>query len=309
MSFAILPSKPQASISYKLFEGQNFNLDFPLIVFINGLGLPSVSWAPTIALLQQSTSSVKPNILTYDRYGQGSTTSQDPADNIPGKDPGYGHDMNDAVNDLHELIQVTVLANPKLVLVAASIGVHIARLYAKKHPATVEGLLFLDSNIGNAEATDLWPNPHTPDFKESDMVGDDCTLEQYIQAYARLGRTFNTDVKSPEGLDRRNILQLLPNPSSPKLQGSDGKGPWLKVIGHDPEPFAEEMWMIAKIPKSIDRKYTQPAWQKYNEELLNLTDADRSTDEVLIAPGCGHFIQKDNPQFVATQLEDLLSRI
>ncbi|TGO51122.1 hypothetical protein BCON_0168g00070 [Botryotinia convoluta] len=300
MSFAILPSKPQAPIAHKLIESQNINPGSPLIVFINGLGLPSVSWTPTIALQKQSTSSVKPSILTYDRYGQGATTSQDPADNIPGKDPGYGHIMNDAVNDLHELIQVTVPTNPKLVLVAASIGVHIARLYAQKHPATMEGLLFLDSNIGNAEATDLWPNPHTPDFKESDVVGDDCMLEQYIEAYARLGRTFNTHVKSPEGLDRRNVLQLLPNPSSPKLQGLNGKGPWLKVIGHDPEPFAEEMWRMLKIPKSINRKYTQPAWQKYNEGLLNLTDADRSTNKVLIAPGCGHFIQKDNPQFVAT---------
>ncbi|KAF7912598.1 uncharacterized protein EAF01_001619 [Botrytis porri] len=243
MSFAILPSKPQTPLAYKLIESQDINPDSPLIVFINGLGLPSVSWTSTIALLQQSTSSIKPSILTYDRYGQGATTSQDPADNIPGKYPGYGHDLNDAVNDLQELIQVTIPTNPKLVLVAASIG-----------------------------------------------------------------RTFNTDVKSPEGLDRRNVLHLLPNPSSPKLQRLNGKGSWLKDIGHDPELFAEEMWRLLKIPKSLNRKYTQPAWQKYNEELLTLTDADRSGKEVLIAPGCGYLIQKDNPQFVATQLEDLLSK-
>ncbi|KAM0129574.1 hypothetical protein ACHAO1_008433 [Botrytis cinerea] len=248
--------------------------------------------------------SVKPNILTYDRYGQGATTSQDPADNIPGKDPGYGHDLNDAVNDLHELIQVTVPTNPKLLLVAASIGVHIARTYAHKYPATVEGLLFLDSNIGNAEATDLWPNPHTPDFIESDVWEMTVRWSNTLKR-----RTFNADVKSPEGLDRRNVLKLLPNPSSPKLQGLNGKGPWLKIVGHDPYRFAEEMWRMLKIPRSINMKYTQPAWQKYNEGLLNLTGADRSVNEVLIAPGCGHFIQKDNPQFVATQLEDLLSRI
>ncbi|KAM0310359.1 hypothetical protein ACHAO8_008173 [Botrytis cinerea] len=151
MSFAILPSKPQAPIAYKLVENQ-----ITIRILHSSYSL-------------MSTSSVKPNILTYDRYGQGATTSQDPADNIPGKDPGYGHDLNDAVNDLHELIQVTVPTNPKLLLVAASIGVHIARTYAHKYPATVEGLLFLDSNIGNAEATDLWPNPHTPDFIESDV--------------------------------------------------------------------------------------------------------------------------------------------
>ncbi|TEY36873.1 hypothetical protein BOTCAL_0540g00010 [Botryotinia calthae] len=284
MSFTILPSKPQAPITYKLIENQNNNPDSPLIF-------------------------CKIKNFDIDRYGQGTTTSPDPADNTPGKDPGYGHNLNDAVSDFHELIQATVPTNPKLVLVAASNGVYIARLYAHKYLATVEGLLFLDSNIGNAEATDLWPNPHIPDFKESDVLGYDCTLEQYIEAYARLGRTVNTDVKSPEGLGGRNFLQLSPNPSSPKLQGLNGKGLWLKVIGHDPEPFAEEMWRMLKIPKSTNRKYTQPAWQKYNEGLLNLTDVDRSVNEVLLASGCDHFIQKDNPQFVATQLEDLLSRI
>lgn len=90
-------------------------------------------------------------------------TSQDPVDNIPGKDSGYGH-------DLQELIQVTAPTNSKLVLVAASIGVHFARLYVHKHQVAVEGLLFPDPSIGNAEAMDLWLNSHTPDFKESDLV-------------------------------------------------------------------------------------------------------------------------------------------
>lgn len=144
MSFATLPSKPQAPLSYRLIESENPKSDSPLVVFINGLGLPSVAWTPTIPLFQQSSSSVKPAILTCDRYGQGATTSKDPSDELSGKEPGHGYDFNDAVNDLHELIQITVPTNPKLVLVAASIGVNLARLYAQKYSGTVEGLLFLD---------------------------------------------------------------------------------------------------------------------------------------------------------------------
>jgi hypothetical protein len=30
---------------------------------------------------------------------------------------------------------------------------------------------------------------------------------------------------------------------------------------------------------------------------------------VIFAPDSSHFIQKDNPQFVATQLEDLLEKV
>ena len=199
-------------------------------------------------------------MIVYDRYGQGGTTSRDPADEQPGKEPGYGHDFNDAVNDLHELLQVVIapVDYSQLVLVAASIGVHLARLYASKYPGTVAGLLFLDSNIGNVEFTDLWPNPHAADFDQSEVVAEDCTLEQYTESYSRLGKMFNSDVKSPEGLDRRNVKKLLPLPSMPKLMGLSGKSPWLIVAGHDPETFKEESLKMMKIPKSVTQKYSQP---------------------------------------------------
>jgi pimeloyl-ACP methyl ester carboxylesterase len=257
MSFATIPSKPQAPLAYKLFES-NQSEDSPLVVFINGLGLPSVSWYAAISLLQESATSLRPNILTYDRYGQGATTSRDPTDEQPGKEPGYGHDVNDVVNDLHELLEVVAPNSSRFVFVAASIGVHIARLYADKYPGVVEGLLFLDSNIGNVEFTDLWPNPHAPDFEPSDVVGEDCTLEQYTAAYTKLGMMFNSDVKSPEGLDRRNVKNLLPDPAAPKLKGPEGQGPWLIVAGHDPELFVEDTFEKTKVPRSINKKYTQP---------------------------------------------------
>jgi pimeloyl-ACP methyl ester carboxylesterase len=257
MSFATIPSKPQAPLAYNLFESGQSD-DSPLVVFINGLGLPSVSWNASISLLQESATSIKPKILTYDRYGQGATTSRDPLDGEPGKEPGYGHDLSDVADDLYELLKVVAPNSTRLIFVAASIGVHIARLYADKHPGSVEGLLLLDSNISNAEFTDLWPNPRAADFQPSDVVGEDCTLEQYIGAYTKLGMIFNSDVKNPEGLDRRNAKKLLPNPSAPKLKGPDGKGPYLIVAGHDPEFFMEDSFEKMKTPKSISRKYTQP---------------------------------------------------
>lgn len=258
MSFATIPSKPKAPIAYRLFESSQTD-DSLLVVFINGLGLPSVSWNAAISLIQDSAASIKPKILTYDRYGQGGTTSRDPLDEQPGKEPGYGHDLNDVVNDLHELLQVVAPSSSRFVFVSASIGVHIARLYANKYPGAVEGHLFLDSNIGNAEFTDLWPNPHAADFQESDVVAEDCTLEEYTAAYNKLGMMFNSDVKNPEGLDRRNVKALLPEASAPKLKGPGGKGPWLIVAGHDPDFFAQDSFEKMKTPTSITQKYTQPS--------------------------------------------------
>lgn len=257
MPFAIIPSKPQAPLAYKLFEPDQKNTSL-LVVFINGLGLPSVSWNAAISTFQESASSIKPNILTYDRYGQGSTTSRDPLDALPGKEPGYGHNVNDVVDDLHELIQVVAPDSSRLVFVAASIGVHIARLYADKYTGTVEGLLLLDSNIGNVEFTDLWPNPSAADFQPNDVIAEDCTLEQYASAYAKLGMVFNSDVKNPEGLDRRSVKTLLPDPSAPILKAPGSSGPWLIVVGHDPDFFVNDSFEKMGTPKSITRKYTQP---------------------------------------------------
>jgi hypothetical protein len=49
-------------------------------------------------------------------------------------------------------------------------------------------------------------------------------------------------------------------------------------------------------------------WQEYNEGLCRLTDTDRAKGP-LIAPGCGHFVQKDNPPFVAEQLGDIIKKV
>lgn len=258
MPFATLSSKPDAPLAYELFES-NETHNAPLVVFINGLGLPAASWNATVSLIQSSKLSPNPSMLIYDRYGQGATTSRDPTDALPGKEAGYGHDFNDAVKDLEELLQVVAPRNySHLILVAASIGVHLARLYTQSNPQKVAGLLILDSNIGNVEFTDLWPDPRVPDFKQDNVLSDDCSLEQYTEAYTKLGKIFNSDVKGPEGLDRRNVKKLLPDPASPKLVGPGGQGPWLIVTGHDPEHFADESLKMMKIPKSLTVKYSQP---------------------------------------------------
>ena len=49
-------------------------------------------------------------------------------------------------------------------------------------------------------------------------------------------------------------------------------------------------------------------WEEYNQELVGLGDPDRATGPV-IAEGCGHFIQKDSPEFVAEQVEKLLLKV
>jgi hypothetical protein len=49
-------------------------------------------------------------------------------------------------------------------------------------------------------------------------------------------------------------------------------------------------------------------WAEYNEGLTRLTDGDKS-GPVVVAKGCGHFIQKDNSGFVAELVVDMLGRL
>ena len=264
MPLISLPSKPQAQIAYDLSGPDQAKDEQPtLVVFINGLGQPAASWKPVVAMVEASSGSHKPQMLTYDRFGQGATTARDPLDEQPGKEPGYGHDLVDATNDLHELLQAVApqldgSQSRRLIFVAASIGVHLARLFAQHYPGQLAGLLILDSNIGNKELSDICPSVQTPGFDPKDVVSDDCTFEQYIEARARLSKMLDSDVKNPEGLDRRTVKKLLPEPGAPKLMGPDGKGVWLTVVGHDPEAFAEESMKMMKIPRSLTTRLFNP---------------------------------------------------
>lgn len=166
-----------------------------------------------------------------------------------------------AVHDLYELLQAgapQALKPHRLVFVATSIGIHLARLYAQYYPRQIAGLLILDFNIGNKELADLSPNAQAPGFDLKNVVTDDCTLEQYLEASARLPRVFNFNVNSPEGLNRRNVKDLLRKLGAPKLTGPDGRGLWLTVVGHDPEAFADESLKMMKLPRSPSMQFINP---------------------------------------------------
>jgi pimeloyl-ACP methyl ester carboxylesterase len=267
--FLTIPSKPTAPISYTLYLGSGGATarETRLIVFVNGLGLPASSWVPSIAILHSNLKSYPP-VLTYDRYGQGLTTSRDPLDGGPGKEEGYGHDFLDVATDLHEIITGVAISKLglnkadvdggalHLLLIGASIRAPIVRLYAQQHPGSVAAAILLDSNIANVNYSDILPDPDVPIFDPKTVVSDDCTLEQYRDARAKLVRMFDLAVKNPESLDRRNSPALLPFADAPKLVGPRGIGPILTVVGHDPETFAQMSLEMMGTPKSLSKKFT-----------------------------------------------------
>ncbi|KAI1381909.1 alpha/beta-hydrolase [Hypoxylon crocopeplum] len=316
-----LPHKPDTPLSYRFLPGQGPLSTAHLVVFLNGLILPQTRWLPTIDYLCHDTN--RPALLTYDRYGQGES-ARDPAD----EQHGGTHDIREIVSDLHVLIQeiwrtkVKQVSNehegerdgkkaetPKLVFVSNSIGCVIARLWAEAYPGAVEALLLLDSNIANSDLVSVFPDPDAPDFDPA-VLPEDVTVEDLRRTRAGYASHFHPSVPNPEHLDRLNIAELLPHSDTPRLKGpEDGKGPWITVVGHDWDTFAEEgLQGSMNVPKSLTNAFMNTAWGKYNEGLARLTEKERSCGPV-IATGCGHFIQRDDPFLVAALTENLLGKI
>ncbi|KAJ5933583.1 alpha/beta-hydrolase [Penicillium verhagenii] len=312
MDFIILTTKPSAQLSYS-FQSSTDATKPVLVVFLNGLGLPQAFWQPVIAQLKTIREGRSiPSLLTYDRFGQGQTTDRDPQD-AGAEDPTHAHDCLATVQDLRQLI--TQIASEKLgssevdsvsvVLVANSIGCALARLYAQEYPGTVAALLLLDSILANSDFVSIFPDPDAANFDPTSIHPIPAEAIRAVRAGVR--RVFHPDVGNKEGLSRRNLRQLLPASDGPLLRGPDGHGPYVTVVGHDFDTFAEESLKMGP-PKPVTNRFVNPYWHRYNEDLVKITESEYAKGP-LIAPNAGHFVQKDNPEFVAQELNELLEKI
>lgn len=61
-------------------------------------------------------------------------------------------------------------------------------------------------------------------------------------------------------------------------------------------------------PKSLTMMYSNPLWHQYNQGLAKLTAPSHSKGPNQ-AHGCGHFIQRDDPDCVALEVLDLISKV
>ncbi|KAB8279600.1 hypothetical protein BDV30DRAFT_222168 [Aspergillus minisclerotigenes] len=232
--FLSLATKPNAQLCYS-FQPAVGTVNPALVVFVNGLGLPQTSWEG------------------------GQTTNRDPG-NITAEDLMHGHDTLTVVRDLHQLL--TQIASEKmgisepsrlpLVLVSNSIGGALARLYAR-----------ISRVLANSDFVSIYPDPDAPGFDPTSLP-EGVTADDIRTARAYMQRVFHPSNGSREGLSRKNLAQLLPDSDGPKLQGPDGRGPWVTVVGHEFEAF------------KLTEVYMNPYWHRFNQGLTKLRDPYRS---------------------------------
>ncbi|KAF4455735.1 hypothetical protein F53441_1934 [Fusarium austroafricanum] len=313
--FIHLDTKPSAKLCYS-FTAPTANgpTNPTLIVFVNGLGAPQASWVGTMTKLKDLSPQGLPAMLTFDRFGQGQTTDRDPNDE-GASDPTHAHDCMSVVGDIRQLITQILrdrmgIDNPdsaKLVLIGNSIGCALTRLYAAEYPGTVAGALLLDSVLTDTDFVSVFPDPDAEGFDPKDLPTR-VTAEDLRVARAETGKRFHPSVGSREGLSRKNLTQLLGHSDSPDLPKVGDKDPYVTVLGHDFDAFAARTGGDFKIPGEAVQAYMNPYWHHYNEGLAKLTSAERS-DGPIQAPDAGHFIQVDNPVFVAEKLRQMLQRL
>jgi pimeloyl-ACP methyl ester carboxylesterase len=239
-----------------------------LVVFLNGIDNPASLWFPTINALQRQRKDV-PALLCYDRPGQEKSPRFEPKKVVQGRPRGHARDCVDAANDLYALIkQIAELrfnANPedlKIVLVAASVGVAIARLYAQTHP--IAALLAVDSTIANSDTISLYPDPDNPDFDERKLP-EGATGEMCRDTRKKIW-IFHPEAPNREGLWRGNLPAQLPHSDRPQLVG----GPWVTVLEHDREKSPKDTEKVLGIKAVMPRVYFDPVWHVYNEGLVKI---------------------------------------
>jgi pimeloyl-ACP methyl ester carboxylesterase len=80
------------------------------------------------------------------------------------------------------------------------------------------------------------------------------------------------------------------------------------VLGHDFDYFAAHTGTDFNIPGEAVQAYMNTYWHRYNEGLAKLTTSDHSDGPTQV-PDAGHFIQIDNPVFVAKKAHELLQKL
>ncbi|RSL57718.1 hypothetical protein CEP53_006395 [Fusarium sp. AF-6] len=309
--FIRLETKPTARLCYSFNPATTSTATKPtLLVFVNGLGLPQAGWALAIDKLREYSSRNLPALLTYDRFGQGQSVDRDPADE-GAADPSHAHDCMSAVRDMQQLITQIAkdrmnIGEPdtlRLVFVGNSVGCSLIRLYAHEYPGTVAGILFLDSTLTDTDFVSIFPDPDAESFDPDLPPG--VTAENLRDAREKIRQRFHPDVGSQEGLSRRNLFQLLPRADAPLLYNAGENAPYITVLGHDFEFFAERTEMDLGIPVAVIQTYMNTYWHRYNQGLAKLTVRERSKGPFQV-PGAGHFIQADNPAYVAERLHEML---
>jgi pimeloyl-ACP methyl ester carboxylesterase len=229
----------------------------PTVIFETGWGGDSSVWFEVAPSIAQTT-----RTCTYDRAGLGRS---DPAPDGP-------RTIQDSVNDLHVLLAVAEIPGP-YVLVGASLGGLIARLYASQFPDDMAGLVLVDGLAPGFLAAALMRLP-------ADIAVD--AAEQATGA----------DPQDPEHID------LL---ASDDLAAAAALPPVVPTIVLANDTLQRDL------PSDLDWQtltIIEVTWRAYE-----LKQAEELQGRLVIAKGSGHNIQEEQPAIVIDAVTEVVNAV
>lgn len=189
----------------------------------------------------------------------------------------------DAVNDLHALLQAAEIPGP-YVFVAHSFGGILVRLYASTYPDQVAGMVLVDTTTVN-QVERL--RPLTPPQFQDLLFGTENLPADVLAAYPDLER-----IRLEESLDQLRQAQarapLRPMP--------------LVVLTHG-IPLGQDV--TSPLPPGFPADPWEAAVQELQRELTALVPGGRQ----IIATQSGHYIQLSEPQLVIDATRSIVEKV
>ncbi|WP_157573949.1 alpha/beta fold hydrolase [Nocardia jejuensis] len=252
----------------------------PPVVFLAGGGMSGLYYWKVHELVAGFTTSV-----LYDRRGLGWSSSAEL--------PRSGIQVTD---DLRELLRVANVPGP-YVLVGHSLGGLYARLYAKRFPGDVVGMVLLDPtheqivDYLSEEKARLLSNPSTADPLPPDRL--DAMRATYRAAFGQALAEWPADLREPlldQGFSHNGFRQSLREPMNlPRLfdevraAGPDPDVPLTVIAAMGTDTIAEELTppeahaSLAESTHTKNRLYTDLTTALPQAEIRHLHDVGHST--------------------------------
>lgn len=258
----VAPSGPDTGQLYEVEPGRSLYLECigagsPTVIFESGAGADSSVWDEVAPAVADAT-----RVCTYDRAGLGKS---DPA-------PHSERTVQDSVDDLHALLAQAEIQGP-YVLVGASLGGFIVRLFASQHPDKVAGLVLVDGL--------------PPGILESLMIRLPLDVAQDLAR--QLFRSSGEDQENIDILASDALLTDAPLP------------PPVPTIVLANDTLANDL------PSDLDwqsLKAIEVAWRFHSRE-----QAEELGGTFVVAKGIGHSIHQEAPEYVIDAVLEVVEAV
>jgi len=231
----------------------------PVVVIVNGMAVTMDSYYG----LQKSLSS-EARVIAFDRPGIARSTPNAEPRTLPYID-----------KDMKAVLQA-LKAPPPYILVGHSLGGHIIRYYADRHPGEVAGLVYLDAPHED------WPR----------YIRETWSPEE-VETYFKWWSPENEDF---EGVPQEEMLAYETNCDLIRGVLNPPDVPALMFTGNNSGHFRK-----TSPGKELDRKH----WEETQASMLAGVHDKRQ----LVDWSVGHMMYKDKPEWVASEIKTFIRKV